>query len=126
MDLLEQDAVDDFKAAMRDVTDSFHQDEVTLRRAAGGEVKLLAGVKPATDTGESKPRERGEEIEERYTVTLNRQYLAEKELIDGDDLLLITSDDKLDFGGRRFALAAVADKARFRGQALLVVLEAVR
>jgi hypothetical protein len=126
MDLLDQEAVDDFRAAMRDVTDTFHQDEVTLRRAAGGEVDLLAGVKPAEDTGEAKPRERGEEIEERYTVTINRQYLADKGLVDGDDSLLITVDDELVIDGRRFTLAAVADRARFRGQALLVILEAVR
>jgi len=131
MDLLDQEAADQFKNAMRDVTDTFHQDEVTLRRAAGGEVDLLAGVKPAgdgqsTSHGELRPRERGEEIEERYTVTINRQYLADKGLVDGDDSLLITVDDELVIAGRRFALAAVADRARFRGQALLVILEAVR
>lgn len=131
MDLLDQDAVDDFKSAMRDLGDTFHRDPVTLRRADGTEINLLAGLKPAGDGqgeqhGSLQPRERGEEIEERYTVTFNRGYLAERGLIDGDNQLMITIDDFLLIQGKRFTLAAVADRARFRGEALVVVLEAVR
>lgn len=123
--------MDDFRAAMRDVTDTFHKDPVTLRRAGGADVPLLAGLKPAGDGqgdehGELQSRETGDEIAERYTVTFNRAYLAEQGLIDGDDQLLITIDDSLLIRGKRFALAVVADRAPFRGEALLVVLEAVR
>ena len=131
MDLLDAEAAAEFLAAMRDVTDTFHQDPVTLRRAIGDEVPLLAGLKPAGDGqgeqhGELRPRDTGEEIAERYTVTFNRAYLAEQGLVDGADQLLITVDDQLLIAGKRFALAAVADRARFRGVPILVVLAAVR
>lgn len=126
MDLLDQESVDQIKSALRDVTDTFFRDLVVLHRTGGGDVPLLAKVEPDETAGDLIPRERGEEIEERYTVSINRQQLAEKGLVEGDDTLLITVDDDLQINGRRFVLVAVADRARFRGEALLVILKAVR
>ena len=130
MDLLDAEATADFLAAMRDLTDTFHQDPVTLIRAIA-DCPLLAGLKAAGDGkgeehGELRHRDTGEEIAERYTVTFNRAYLAEQGLVDNDDQLLISVDDQLLIAGKRFAIAAVADRARFRGFAILVVLQAVR
>lgn len=132
MDLLDPEDVAAFTSAIRDVTDTFHKYPVTLQRAVGGADKpLLAGVKPAGDgkgsaDGELKPRETGEEVEERLTVSFNRGYLAEQGLIDSNDLLLITVDDLLLIKGKRYHLASVGDKAVFRNLPILVVCEAVR
>lgn len=132
MDLLDPEDVAAFTGAIRDVTDTFHKYPVTLRRAVGGADKpLLAGVKPAGDgkgsgDGELKPRESGEEVDERLTVSFNRGYLAEQGLIDQNDVLLITLDDQLLIKGKRYYLAAVGDKAMFRNLPILVVCEAVR
>lgn len=128
-DLLDQEAVDDFKSALRDVTDTFFRDPVVLRRASGEEVPLLAGLKPADDGsghGELRQGEAGSEAEQRYQVSFDRGYLAEQSLVDAGDELLIGYDDELLIGGRAFALVAIADRARFRGAPLLVVLEAAR
>lgn len=130
-DLFDEDSAAMFRNAMRDVADTFDRKPVTLLPAAGGSVELLAGVKESGDgqsttNGELVSRERGEETVERYTVKFNRDYLAEKGLVDADDKLLITIDDKLEIDGRRFVLEALSDKAIFRGKALNVVMEAVR
>lgn len=130
MDLLDAETTAEFRSAMRDVTDTFHRSPVTLRRAVGGDVPLLVGLTPAGDGqgeqhGELQTRETGEEIAERYTVRVNRDYLAEKGLV-VNDVLQITLDDTLLIGGKRFTLASVADKAIFRGVPILAVLQAVR
>ncbi|MDD2853536.1 MAG: hypothetical protein PHY09_16750 [Desulfuromonadaceae bacterium] len=133
MDLLSQDNVDQFRAAMRSVTDTFHKTPVILRRKSGEEIELLAGWKP-DDTGsyggvdgEAYVQEAHRETVERYLVSFNRDYLAAKELIDpATDKLLISEDDKLVFKGKRFVLVKITDKGVFRGVPILAQLTVQR
>ena len=133
MDLLTQDNVDQFRAAMRSVTDTFHKTPVTLKRKTGEEIDLLAGWKPddtGTDGeghGEAYVQEAQREPVERFVVSFNRDYLAEKELIDPTtDKLLISEDDKLIFQGKRFVLVKITDKGVFRGVPILAQLTVQR
>lgn len=118
---------------MRNVTDTFHKTPVTLRRSSGEEIELLAGWKPddtGTDGeahGEAYVREAQRETVERFLVSFNRDYLAEKELIDpATDTLLISEDDKLVVKGKRFVLVKITDKGVFRGVPILVQLTVQR
>ncbi len=133
MDLLTQDSADQFRSAMRSVTDTFHKTEVTLKRKTGEEFELLAGWKPddtGTDGeghGEAYLQESQRETVERYIVSFNRDYLAEQGLTDQDTgLLLISEDDKLLFQGKRFVLVKITDKGIFRGVPILVQLTVQR
>lgn len=133
-DLLDQDGVDEFRQAMRDLTDTFHKTPVTLLRKTGEEFPLLAGWTP-DDTGGTDGEEHGEayvreaqrETVERFVVSFNRDYLAEQGLTDPEaDTLLISEDDKLIFGGKRFVLVKITDKGVFRGLPILVQLTVQR
>jgi hypothetical protein len=132
-DLLSQESVDQFRAAMRNVTDTFHKTPVILRRKTGEEIDLLAGWKP-DDTGsygnvngEAYVQEAQRETVERFLVSFNRDYLAEKQLIDSaTDTLLISEDDKLIEKGKRYVLVKITDKGVFRGVPILVLLTVQR
>jgi hypothetical protein len=129
MDLLSQDNVDQFRAAMRSVTDTFHKFPATIRRESGEEIDLLAGL-TADDTGtygetdgERYVQADHAEMVERWVVTFNRDYLAEKGLIDGTTgKPLINPDDWIVITGKRFAIVQLTDKALFRGVPILVRL----
>lgn len=132
-DLLTPDNVAQFRAAMRDVTDTFFKVPVTIQRATGGDVNLLAGLKPVETgnkgevNGEYSPRESGSEVVERWVVTFNRDYLADMGLVDTDtDQVLISSDDVVVFKGQRFVIVSLTDKALFRGLAILFRMEVAR
>jgi hypothetical protein len=132
-DLLTQDNVDQFRQAMRSVTDTFFKTPVVLRRQSGEEIDLLCGWKPddagsyGRVNGETYVQEAHEEKVERYLVSFNRDYLAEKGLVDPDsDLLLISQGDRVVFKGKRHAIATVADKGVFRGVPILVQLTVQR
>lgn len=127
-DLLDQESVDEFRQAIRDVLDTFQQSPVILRRATGEEINLLVGLKPLTDGaahGELQPRETGEEIIERYEVRVGHDLLVEKGLI-GNGAILIAVDDSLTINGKRFYLECLADGKPFRATSLQVIMEAVR
>jgi hypothetical protein len=133
MDLLSQDNIDQFRAAMRSVTDTFHKTQVVLKRKTGEELPLLAGWKPADtgndgeEHGEAHVREAQRETVERFIVSFNRDYLAEQGLTDpATDTLLISEDDKLIFQGKRFVLVKITDKGVFRGVPILVQLTVQR
>jgi len=127
MDLLAQDNVDQFRAAMRSVTDTFHKTPVLLRRKSGEEIELLAGWKPETDHGEARLQEEQRKTVERYLVSFNRDYLAEKGLVDPDtDKVMISEDDKIVFQGKRHSLVQITDKGVFRGLPILVRLTVQR
>ena len=128
-DLLDQESVDEIRQAMRDVTDTFHHTPVTLRRASGQEIALLAGMK--TDdagsygevNGERYAQDEHTEIVERWIVTFNRDYLAEKGLVDpATDLLLIDPEDWLIYKGKRYSIQILEDRAEFRGVPILTRL----
>lgn len=132
-DLLSQDNVDQFRAAIRDVTDTFHKSPVTLLKTSGAEIELVAGMKPddsgggGGSHGEMSVREEGSETVERWLVTFNRDYLEEKNLVDPDsDTLLIADEDRIVFKGKRYAIVELTDKALFRGVPMLVLLTVVR
>lgn len=135
MDLLSQENIDQFRSAIRDLTDTFHKSPVTLQRESGGEVDLLAGLKPSGTGSSADGEEHGElyvqddrkETVERYVVGFNRDYLAEKELIDPDtDELLISIEDRLEIKGKRFSIVKLTDHALFRGVPLLVQMVVAR
>ncbi len=126
-DLLDQESVDEFRAALRDVTDTFHRFPVTLRRADNSEVDLLAGAQPDTSgdngqtSGELAARDDRSDVTKRWVVTFHRDYLAEQGLI-GADKLLFGFDDWIMIGGKRFAIVELTDRAVFRDQPILVRL----
>ena len=133
MDMLSQENVDQFRSAMRSVTDTFHKTPVTLKRKTGEEFELLAGWKPddtgsyGSINGEAYVQEAQRETVERFVVSFNRDYLAEKELIDpGTDRLLISEDDKLLVNDKRYVLVKITDKGVFRGMPILVQLTVQR
>jgi len=135
-DLLDQESVDEFRAAMRDVTDTFHQSPVKLLRANGAEVDLLAGVKGDDGSsdgevnGELQVRQERSDLVERWSLSFNRDYLLERGLIDLEAeparQLLITMEDVVVMKGRRFAILALVDKGLFRGVPILVRLLVAR
>ncbi|MFZ2949456.1 MAG: hypothetical protein WA003_08215 [Desulfuromonadaceae bacterium] len=132
-DLIDQAGVDEFRQAMRDLTDTFHKTPVTLKRKTGEEIPLLAGWKPddvgsyGNVNGEAYVQEAQRETVERFVVSFNRDYLSEQGLTDPDtDLLLISEDDKLIFQGKRFVLVKITDKGVFRGVPILVRLTVQR
>lgn len=130
MDLLDQESIDLFKDAIRDVTDTFHRYPVVLLPAPGGEVDLLSGKKSPSSSAQGMkgldPRERGEEIEELLQLSFNRQYLAEKGLIDTAGTLLIGYDDGVRIDGKLYSIAAIHETGEFREDNLLVLLDVVR
>ncbi len=132
-DLLSQENVDQFRQAMRAVTDTFHKKPVILKRKSGEEIELTCGWKPdeagsyGSVNGEAYLQEAHRETVERYLVTFNRDYLAEKGLIDPDtDELLISEDDKIVFKGKRHVLVKITDKGVFRGLPILAQLTVQR
>lgn len=131
MDLLGQEDVDEFRSAMRDVTDTFHKSPVVLRRADGSELPLLAGKTPVSDSSEEKEsgnlvvQDPQSDQVERWLITFNREYLQEQGLIE-DGVLLITLEDWIVIGGHRFAIVGISDRAIFRGEPILVKLTVAR
>ena len=118
---------------MRSVTDTFHKTPVQLRRTSGEEIELLCGWKPddvgsyGSVAGETYVQEAHRETVERYLVSFNRDYLAEKGLVDPDtDKLLISEADKLVFKGKRHSLVKIVDKGVFRGLPILAQLTVQR
>lgn len=132
-DLLSQENVDQFRAAIRSITDTFHKTPVILRTASGADVNLLAGDKPddvgsyGEIHGEVYVQEERRETEERRIVTFNRDYLIEQGLVDpATDELLFDSEDWIIIKGKRFAIVKLTDKAIFRGLPILVQLTVQR
>jgi hypothetical protein len=133
-DLLSQENVDQFRAAMRSVTDTFHKSPVTLLRPSGEEIDLMSGITPdevgsyGEIDGERYVQDERTERTERKIVSLNRDYLAERALVDPDtDELLIAPDaDWIVIGGKRFGIDKMTDKAVFRGVPILVQLTVQR
>jgi len=132
-DLLSQENVDQFRGAMRDVTDTFHKIPVTLLRAAGGQVGLLAGLAPddmeaqnGEVHGELHIQEDRRETVERWIVSFNRDYLREEGLVDEDDHLLIAYEDRIMLNGKRYSIIKMTDKAIFRNAPILVKLTVAR
>jgi hypothetical protein len=133
MDLFSAENTEQFRSAIRNVTDTFHRTPVTLFRTSGEEIELLAGMIPMETgddgevNGEMYARDRGSETVERWIVTFNRDYLAEKGLVDPDeDRLLIGDEDLVIYKGRRFAIVQLTDKAIFRGVPILARLKVAR
>jgi len=122
-DLLDAEAVEEFKDAIRDVTDTFHKHPVILEQE-GGNKDLLAGLTVITD--ELKEREGGQEISEGYAVRFNREYLAEKDLVDGNGKLLIIYDDTFKIDEKRYHIIKLHETGIFREDTLMVVIEVAR
>jgi len=121
---------------MRDVSDTFYRTPVTVRRAGSADVDLLVGMKP-DDTGldgeshgEVNVRDERSELVERWVISVNRDYLVEKGLVDleADEAhqLLITVEDWVIVKSQRFAIIGISDRALFRGVPILVRLTVAR
>ncbi len=121
-DLFDDQAVSDFLEAIRDVTDTFQKYPVTLGDE-GASVTVLCTRKNVL--GELSVREEGQGIEQAFKLSLNRQYLAEKGLVDGDGVLLIGYDTPVWMDGERFAITKL-DEPVFRDQKIRVAMEVVR
>lgn len=118
---------------MRNVTDTFHKTPVVLRKASGEEIELLAGMKPddvgsyGSVHGETYAQEDRQETVERWILSFNRDYLAEKSLVDPEEgKVTITKDDKILIGDKRHTIMKATDKALFRGLPILFVLTVQR
>lgn len=125
-DLLDDEAVDDFRSAMRDVADTFNRYPVILQQA-GGDLSLKAAkASLGSSTKGFEQTDEGAEIEDGYLLKFNRKYLAEQGLIDGNDSLLIDYDDRVLVDGKRYGISAIDSVGTFRDADLNVVLKVVR
>ncbi len=129
MDLLDQNSVDDFKTAMRDVADTFNRYPIFLRRVDAADLALLAGKAPlGSNSGPAglTLADEGEEIADGFLLKFNRDYLFEKGLIDGAGVLLISYDDQIMLDGKDYAISAIESTGTFRDQDLTVILKVER
>lgn len=129
MDLLDQESVDDFKNAMRDVADTFNRYPIILQRVDAADLPLLAGKAPLSSNGSPDGltlSDEGEEIEDGFLLKLNRDYLVEKGLVDGNDALLIGYDDEVVIDGKQYAISMIDSTGTFRDQDLTVILKVER
>jgi len=133
-DLMSQDNADQFRAAMRNVADTFNKTPVTLLRDSGTEIPLVAGKK-ADDVGsygevagEMYATENRTETVERWILSFNRDYLAEKGLIDPDtdEPAIDPEHDRIIMNGQHFSIVQMVDKGIFRGLPISVQLTVVR
>jgi len=121
-DLLDDEAVEAFKDAIRDVTDTFHKYPVILEQDSG-DTELLAGRKIIAER--LKEKEEGGEIDEGYEIAFNREYLKDRGLVDENDNLLIVYDDRIRIDGKRYHVVSVKEKG-FREDKIMVILEVIR
>ena len=121
-DLLNAQDTAAFLDAMRDVSDTFQKYPVTLGDGVDA-VDLLCGRKSIKN--ELLAHEEGMDINQAFRIKFNRQYLAEKGLVDGDGILLIGYDTPVWMDGERFTIVKLDEPAVFRDQKLSVVMEVV-
>ena len=119
-DLFDDQGVGDFRDAIRDVTDSFQKYPVVF----GDGVEVLCGRKSIKN--ELLARDEGESIEDAYKLSLNRDYLAEKGIVDETGTLLIGYDTPVWMDGELFAITSLGEPVVFRDKKLMVVMEVVR
>lgn len=122
-DLFDDATQADFIQAIRDVTDTFQKYPVIF----GDEdppLELLCGRKSIKN--ELLAREEGQSIEDAFEIAINREYLAEKGLIDENDSLLIGYDTPVEMDGEQFTIIKLGEPAVFRDKKLMVVMEIVR
>lgn len=122
-DLFDDDSANDFVAAIRDVTDTFQKYPV-LFGDQGDSVELLCGRESIKN--ELLATEEGESIDEAFRIKINRQYLAEKGLVDENDRLLIGYDTPVLMDGLQFSITKLDETPVFRDKKLMVVMEVVR
>ncbi len=123
-DLIDDEAMEQFAEAMRDVTDTFHRYAVTVELSGGTTYDLVAGIKEIT--GELQAGEGGDEIDRAFRLRLGRAYLAEQGLVDGTGMLLIDYDTIVTIDGQRYTMAKLQEPVVFRDRKLVVMLEVVR
>ena len=123
-DLLDSNAMAQFEAAMRDVTDTFYRYPVRVELSGGAVHGLVAGIKEIT--AELKAAEGGEEISRAYRLRFGRAYLMEKGLVDGFGKLLLDYDAVFWVDEQRFVVAGLSEPVVFRHRKLVVLVEVVR
>ncbi len=122
-DLLDDQAVYDFLGAIRDVTDTFQKYPVTFG-SGDDSVTVLCGRKNIRN--ELLAVEEGSCIEDAFKLALNRQYMAEKGLVDEDNALLIGYDTPVWMDGMQFVITKLAETVVFRDTKVMVSMEVVR
>jgi len=122
-DLFDDDMTRQFLDAIRDVTDSFQKYPVTFGDVPDS-ITVLCGRKSIKN--ELLAREEGDSIEKAYKLALNREYAAEKGLIDEDDVLLIGYDTPVWIDDDRFVITKLDEPGVFRDKKVMVVMEVVR
>lgn len=121
-DLFDDEMAAQFVGAIRDVTDTFFKYPVVFGSGAD-EIELLCGRQSIKN--ELLAREEGQGIDQAFQLSLNRQYLHEKGLVDEDNKLLIGYDTPVVMDGISFVIIKLDEPAVFRDEKLMVVMEVV-
>lgn len=121
-DLFNDQDVNDFLGAIRDVTDTFQRYPVGFGDE-GVSITVLCGRKSILN--ELLAREEGQSIAQAFKLSLNQQYLAEKGLVDDDGVLLIEYATPVWMDGQRFVITKL-DESVFRDRKMSVFMEVVR
>ncbi|MCG8553586.1 MAG: hypothetical protein MI799_24545 [Desulfobacterales bacterium] len=122
-DLLDDQSVNDFLGAIRDVTDTFQKYPVIFGSGVDA-APVLCGRKNIKN--ELLATEEGSFVEDAFKLALNRQYLAEKGLVDEDDVLLIGYDTPVWMDDMQFVITKLGEPAVFRDTKVMVEMEVVR
>ncbi len=121
-DLFDDAMTAQFTAAIRDVTDTFFKYPVIFGDGAD-EIDLRCGRKSIKN--KLLALEEGEDIDQAYRITFNREYLTEKGVVDENDKLLIGYDTPVWMDGEQFTITKLDETSVFREKKLMVVLEVV-
>lgn len=117
-DYLSADDTAAFLDAMRDIADTF-----------GKYTIVLDGVPVSCSRKDVKnevlAQEEGNDIDQAFKIILNRQFLAELGLVDGDGTLLFDYDSSVEMDGEEFTITGIGEPV-FRDTKVSVVLEIVR
>ncbi|MCP3942212.1 MAG: hypothetical protein GY710_12100 [Desulfobacteraceae bacterium] len=122
-DLFDDAMTADFVNAIRSVTDTFQKYPIVFGDGDDS-IELLCGRKSIKN--ELLAQEEGESIEDAFEIKINRQYLAEKGLVDENDTLLIGYDTPVEMDGEQFTIIKLGEPAVFRDKKLNVVMEVIR
>jgi len=125
MDLLNDDQIEQFDQAIRDITDTFFKYLVVIRQD-GVDIQLKAGVKEGRSGNKSdgdgeriEVEDYREEISEWKTLRFSIDYLDESGIEIG-------YDDSVYLDNKRYSIITITDQAYFRDHKLIKLVEIAR